>query len=266
MIKEFEPISILLDQYCSMMHSFFQKETDEKEFDKDLHQFFITLVIKNVDILHSSNLLFKNSHLETSFHSLCLLFRGAILDSIIGLYIVNFIVPNKSDDEQEDIRKQINILNIDQIKRTLSYTKKKVENMTPNDKENYCQNINSKYGNFLKKPITSTNLSPVFISDDKFPSTAKLIEGSRMPTVSESLYDSYIFYSKFEHIGYDTYNFYSRIYDANSRLVEVKQLEKIIMDFVALNKAFLIYFNPQDQNLVEQINDLTDVIINEIQS
>jgi len=59
MIKEFKSLIPLIDEYCIKMQDFFQSETKEKSFDLNLHYFFITIVIKNVDIINSTNILFK---------------------------------------------------------------------------------------------------------------------------------------------------------------------------------------------------------------
>jgi hypothetical protein len=146
----------------------------------------------------------------------------------------------------------------------LAHTKTGMANKSKKDQIKYCEAINARYSYYLETPISISNLTPQFVYDDRFPNTKELVKGSRIPSISESLYDSYVFYSKFEHVGFDSYRFYSRILSEETRTSEVLQLSKLLIDFVTLNKSFLVYFKSNNQKAIDEINNVSDMLIEEI--
>jgi len=263
MNQNLNKISNLLVEYTKTLSSFIQ-ENSQKGFKEDLDYFYIIVIIKITDVLGSIGIIGQSKNLESSFYSIGILLRSAILDSLIILYFNNFI-EDKPDNEQVNLKEKIKTLYTDQLRITLKTEIKKIAEKSKQEKIDFCNTINNLYGHYLTAPIDYHTLNLQFKISGRFPDAFEIKKHiTKNKNWANELCENYFFYSKLEHTGILTQKFYERIYINNQRegeLYRIKNSLRIIINIININKVFLKNTNPElDEKLNNCYDDLIKII------
>lgn len=235
MTIELKIIGKEIEDYAKVYQETLHQNVNGKRVEENLHLIFITIIIKNIDSLNSISKLIQNVAIEHSYFSIASLIRGNLLNGIVALYLANKIEPEKTDSEQMQIKEEIEKVYIDQLKYTLRDIKYLLDSDPTKDSTSIIESINRDYDYYLKNPILNLNDKIEFIHNQQL--TPKyMVNNSRKKDLSLRIYDSYIYYSKMEHIGLLTYKFFTRIYDKKQE--EIQKMKNSIYDIVTMNQIF----------------------------
>jgi hypothetical protein len=138
-----------------------------------------------------------------------IILRSTLLDALIVLNLYNLIIENetstKTEDEKEQIIKEFcETLLSDGLENTLKYIKvaRDVNILTHNELANNYRNLVDKFQNFFE-PFVNDEGVPVVKNKNWYSPTdlfKKIANNPKLKGISK-IYDSYLFFSKYDHFG-----------------------------------------------------------------
>jgi uncharacterized membrane protein required for colicin V production len=234
----------------------YQKILSEKlnsEMDARINLLFIMIICKNIDSINAISKLITSSKFSHIIYSVAAILRGNSLNGMIALFLANKILPEKQDPDQVDIIEEIEKLYTDQVKHLINDIRLLVENKKEVQKQNIVDYINNEYQYFLERPILNIEDKLALKHKKSNFGTRKLIQNSYSKDQSVRFLESYIYYSKFDHIGIVTSKFYSKaLQNIND---EISIMLDSIVNSVYINDNFKSHLKltEEESNKIEEI-------------
>ncbi len=225
------------------------------EIDARINLLFIMIICKNIDSINAISKLIKSSKFGYILYSVAAILRGNSLNGMIALFLAKKITPGKHNNDQAEVIDEIEKLYTDQVEHLIRDIKLLVESKQETNNQGIVNYINNEYQYFLKQPITNIIDRPSLKHKNSNFRTRKLLQNSYSKEQSIKFLESYIYYSKFDHIGIVTSNFYNKALQNTKD--EINTMIDSIIDSVYINRSFKSYLNltKHEANKIEEITE-----------